>query len=182
MLYHWKETAAMLSVRTMTRALPRNAEISEALEQQTATSEVLKVISRSTFDLDPVLETLVENARKLCDADIALISRRDVNGNYVPVVHSTDEPDPKFIAYIRSHPVAPDRGSAIGRSILGRQPVHIPDVLADPGYARRDLADAGQYRTILAVPMLREGDPVGVFILIRRRHSAMVPMPGHCPR
>jgi GAF domain-containing protein/anti-sigma regulatory factor (Ser/Thr protein kinase) len=144
-------------------------EINEALERQTATSEVLKVISRSTFDLEPVLETLVENARKLCDADRATISRADKDGNYAPVIKSAPEPRPEHFAHMQRHPIRPDRGSAVGRAVLERRPVHIPDVLADPEYNRLDLADMGSFRTVLAVPMLREGEPIGVFVLTRTK-------------
>ena len=108
------------------------AERDQALEYQTATSDVLKVISRSTFDLQQVFETLVETAARLCAADMALITRRD--GEIYPTVAHCGFP-PEFAAWVREHPQRGDRESVGGRAILERQVVHVTDNVVDPEYA-----------------------------------------------
>jgi signal transduction histidine kinase len=145
-------------------------ETKEALEQQTATSEVLKVISRTTFDLQPVLQIVLDNARKLCDADRGTIFRPDAEGRYLPLAFSTDPamaPGQPLDEAIRREPIRADRSSATGRAIVDGVTVHIPDVRADAAYGRLDLFQATGYRSILAVPMLREGVPIGVLTLAR---------------
>jgi len=145
-------------------------ETKEALEQQTATSEVLKVISRTTFDLQPVLQIVLDNARKLCDADRGTIFRPDAEGRYLPLAFSTDPamaPGQPLDDAIRREPIRADRSSATGRAIVDGVTVHIPDVRADAAYGRLDLFQATGYRSILAVPMLREGVPIGVLTLAR---------------
>jgi signal transduction histidine kinase len=142
----------------------RTAELSESLQQQTATADVLKVISRSTFDLQTVLQTLVESAARLCDADKATITRqRDGHFYRAEAVGFSAE----FMDHVKELPVEPGRGSASGRALLEGHMVHIPDALADPEYTFDEGKRLGHFRTILGVPMLREGTPIGVLALTR---------------
>ncbi len=139
-------------------------ELRESLQQQTATSEVLKVISRSAFDLQTVLQTLVELAARLCDADKATITRQKGELFYRAESYGFS---PEFMDSIRDIPVVPERRSATGRALLEGTVVHIPDVHADPDYQFVEALKHGEFRTILGVPMLREGVPIGVFALTR---------------
>ncbi|MGH7406630.1 MAG: GAF domain-containing protein, partial [Candidatus Methylomirabilales bacterium] len=143
----------------------RTRELSETLEQQTATSEILKVISRSTSDLEPVMETLIEHATRLCGADHAHIFTIDGEFLRPAVAYGAS---PYFGEYLERNPLRVGPGSAAGRAAFERRTVHIHDVLAEPGYQYSELQEREGYRTVLAVPMLREEVPVGV-ITIRKK-------------
>jgi signal transduction histidine kinase len=139
-------------------------EAKEALEQHSATSEVLKVISRSVFELQPVLQSLLETAVTLCDADKGVIYRQDGEVYRMAVAYGDS---PQFLRILERHPHRPGRQSATGRALVERRVIHIHDANADSEYTWAEHERGGEVRTVLAVPMLRESRVIGVFTIRR---------------
>jgi two-component system, NtrC family, sensor kinase len=157
---------AIENARLLSELRQRTDDLSESLQQQTATSDVLKVISRSTFDLQMVLDTLVISAARLCDADRACIFQK--KGEVYRWVSNFGF-SAELIAYADEHPFTAGISSTTSRVALEGKPIHNPDVLADPDYRASEYQRLGNYRTMLGIPLLREGVPIGVFILTREQ-------------
>jgi GAF domain-containing protein len=140
-------------------------ELRQSLQQQTATADVLKVISRSTFDMQAVLDTLIESAVRLCEADMGSVNRQrgDVYRQVANFGHS-----PALDKFMETHPLEISRGTVVGRTVLEGRTVHITDVQADLEYTFHEAARVGGLHTMLGIPLLREGTPIGVIVLQRK--------------
>jgi signal transduction histidine kinase/putative methionine-R-sulfoxide reductase with GAF domain len=155
---------AIENVRLFEEVQARTRELQEALEYQTATTDVLGVISRSPSQLEPVFGAIIGTAARLCEAEYALLYRLKDGMYHVAAANNVDA---AFVSYAVKHPLAPGRGSLTGRTAVENRTVHIPDCLADPEYTVVERQKVGKYRTALGVPLLRNGVTIGVIALMR---------------
>jgi two-component system NtrC family sensor kinase len=155
---------AIENLRLFTELQEKNRALSEALEQQTATSEILRVISSSPTDVQPVFDTIVVSATRLCSGLFSAVYRYD--GELIHLVAHHNFSPTALAAARRTFPMPPSQGGATARAVLTREVVHIPDLRLDPEYAHQVLARDVGFPSILAVPMLREGMPIGAITVV----------------
>ena len=168
------QAAIAIGAATLFREVQaRTAEVEEALEYQTATSEVLAVISRSPNELEPVLDAILTVAARLCRPQYAFFAMRDPDDGLYRVARTHNVSD-EFIDYLRANPIAPGEGSCIGRTALTGRTVYISDTQADASYTWKEAAGIGAYRTTLGVPLTREGVVLGVIVMADGRPNAFL--------
>jgi two-component system, NtrC family, sensor kinase len=147
-----------------TRVAQLTRDLKEALEQQAATADVLRVISSAAFDLQTVLDTLAKAAARLCEADAAAIWHPDGGVLKIAAIFGGSS---KWIEYAKQNPVVPDRGTVSGRVLLDGKVIHVRDVLADREFTGTRYYVHGNYRTSLGVPLSTKGETIGVFVIVR---------------
>ena len=155
---------AIENTRLLNELRQRTDDLSEALEYQTATGEVLNVISRSPNELQPVLDAILQTAGRLCEAEYACFFKLQ-DGKYHVV--GANKAEAAYVKYLSEHPISPDRASCVGRAAVERRTVHMPDCLADPEYKLHEYQRVGKHRSMLGVPILRDGVPIAVIGLLR---------------
>jgi GAF domain-containing protein len=160
---------AIENTRLFEEVQARTRDATEALEYQMAASDVLAVISRSPTDVQPVFDAIVGTARRLCAAEHAILFKLE-DGKYHVAANSGSEAE--FIQFLKKNPIIPAHGTLVGRTALEKRTVYITDALSDPTYRWVEAARRGKFRSDLGVPLLREGEVIGVIVLVHSRSNA----------